>query len=109
MSKNSGNGARLIGQGRKKIFLHGFLFGVPVLTTLLVAGLQWAERLRLEKYLVPDRPETVDQGIIYVTLALTALMLSSFGASGIGQGLVMIQKGKRLSREERFQVSAGNS
>ena len=103
MFKN-GNGERLIARGTRKILLYGFLFGVSGLGTLWAAALQWAGRLCLEEYLAPGRPETVDQGIIYLALALTALMLVFFGMGGIGEGCVLIRTGRKISQQERIAV-----
>jgi high-affinity Fe2+/Pb2+ permease len=97
-SDNSSKGQQLIDQGQKRIFLHVFLFGIPLLILLLVAGLQYVGILHLQEYFAAHRPESVDEGAIYRALALAAALLALLGGSGIVRGIVTIRRENNRSQ-----------
>jgi hypothetical protein len=96
ISNDSSEKDRLIDRGRRRIFLHGLIFGVPFLVLLTVAGLQYSGALRLGGYFTFERPETVDPMVIYLALAVTAWLLVFVGGSGVLQGFVSIYRERKL-------------
>jgi hypothetical protein len=81
--------------GRKQILRACLLSGGPLLTTLVLAGLQYAGAVRLDEYFVAE-PDKVDQRLIFLGLAVLALLLLLFGATGVLGGWVLIRRAKRL-------------
>jgi hypothetical protein len=96
MTNGSSANDRLIDRSRRRIFLHGLIFGVPLLIALTVAGLQFSGALGLERYFTPEKLETVDPMVIYLALAVTAWLLVFVGGSGVMQGFVWIYRGRNL-------------
>ena len=98
MSDNSNEGNRPINHGVNRTFLHGFLFGIPLVIVLVVAYLEHVGTIRLAEYFAPDRPESVDEGVIYLALVLTAALLAFFGGTVVVRGLIAIRRAKNFQR-----------
>jgi hypothetical protein len=99
MSRERSEPKHLIEEGRRKLFVSGGLLAVVLLGLLSLAGLQYAGSLHLQQYFVPDRPEAVDPGMIYLSLAVTALLVSVFVGSWMVQAVVQIRHGQKLEQQ----------
>jgi hypothetical protein len=109
MPKDQSESELLIEEGRKQLFVSSALLGIVLLFLLAFAGLQYAGTLQLERYFLPDRPEAVDQRLLYVSLAMTGLLVSLFVGSWIVQALGRIRQGKKLQQQAELNSSKGPS
>jgi hypothetical protein len=99
---------RLLQAGRKQILRACLLFGGPLLAILVVAGLQYAGTVRLEGYFAVD-PDKIDPQVIWLALAVLALLLFLFGASGVLQGWVWMRRARQLRQQSASGRSTGGS
>jgi hypothetical protein len=99
MSKNQNESEHLIAKGFKQVIRFGSLLAVVLLGLLALAGLQCTGKLQLQQYFVPDRPEAVDPGMIYLSLGVTALLVSVFVGSWMVRAVVQIRQGQKLKQE----------
>jgi hypothetical protein len=84
---------RLLEAGRKKTRRACLLWGGPLLAILVLAGLQCAGAVRLEEYFAAD------QRVIWLALALLALLQFLFGAIGVLQGWVWMRRARQLRQQ----------
>jgi hypothetical protein len=96
MGKDRHESEQMIKVGRKKLVVYGAVWGAALLIIGAVTGLQYAGTLRLEQYFAPNKPEKVDQSIIYLSLAVTALLISIFVGGWMIQALKQIRQGEKL-------------
>src|SRR5438105_1995099 len=99
---------RLLEAGRKKTLRSCLIWGGPFLALLVIAGLQYAGTVRLEEHVAAD-PDKVDQRVIWLGLAVLALLHFLFGAIGVLQGWGCMRRAKQLRQQSAPGRSKGVS
>jgi hypothetical protein len=89
---------RLLEAGRNKILRTCLLWGGPLLAILVIAGLQYAGAVRLEEYFADD-PNKIEPRVIWLLLALLALLQFLFVAIGVLQGWACMRRARQLRQQ----------
>lgn len=97
---------RLLEAGGKKILRTCLLWGGPLLVILVFAGLQYAGAVRLEEYFWAD-PARADRQVLWLALAVLALLQSLFVAIGVLQGWGAIRRAGQFRQQSILRTETG--